>query len=66
MAGIPPLVGFGANFMYFFAALGSSLYFLYVMALLSSIVSCFYYLRFIKFIYFHRSSSCSVNYLPME
>ena len=35
------------------------------MALLGNIVSCFCY-WFIKFIYFHRSSLHSVNYLPMD
>ena len=56
MAGIPPLVGFCAKFYVFFAALGSSLYFFVAVAIFCSIVSCFYYLRFIKFMYFDKGS----------
>lgn len=66
MAGIPPLVGFCAKFYVFFAALGASLYFFVAVALFSSIVSCFYYLRFIKFMYFHKEAWVSVSYLQMD
>ena len=66
MAGIPPLVGFCAKFYVFFAALSSSLYFFVAMALFSSIVSCFYYLRFIKFMYFHKEVSSSVMFMIMD
>jgi len=66
MAGIPPLVGFCAKFYVFFAALSASLYFFVAVALFSSIVSCFYYLRFIKFMYFHKETSMSVKYLQMD
>nr|AGR42885.1 NADH dehydrogenase subunit 2 [Ostreococcus tauri]AGR43057.1 NADH dehydrogenase subunit 2 [Ostreococcus tauri]AGR43143.1 NADH dehydrogenase subunit 2 [Ostreococcus tauri]AGR43229.1 NADH dehydrogenase subunit 2 [Ostreococcus tauri] len=66
MAGIPPLAGFCAKFYVFFAALGASLYFFVAVALFSSIVSCFYYLRFIKFMYFHKETSVSVEYVQMD
>jgi len=36
------------------------------MALFSSIVSCFYYLRFIKFMYFHKEVSSSVMFMIMD
>ena len=54
MAGIPPLAAFVVNFN-FFAALSSSLYFLAVFGILSSMLSCFYYLRVIKTMYFDQS-----------
>ena len=66
MAGIPPLAWFCAKFYVFFAALGASLYFFVAVALFSSIVSCFYYLRFIKFMYFHKETSVSVEYVQMD
>jgi NADH:ubiquinone oxidoreductase subunit 2 (subunit N) len=55
MAGIPPLAGFCSKFYLFFAALSSSLYFLAVFGILSSMLSCFYYLRVIKTMYFDQS-----------
>jgi len=66
MAGIPPLVGFCAKFYAFFAALSSSLYFFVAIALFSSIVSCFYYLRFIKFMYFHKEVNHSLMFMVMD
>jgi proton-translocating NADH-quinone oxidoreductase chain N len=55
MAGIPPLAGFCSKFYLFFAALSSSLYLLAVFGILSSMLSCFYYLRVIKTMYFDQS-----------
>jgi proton-translocating NADH-quinone oxidoreductase chain N len=55
MAGIPPLAGFCSKFYLFFAALSSSLYFLAVFGIFSSMLSCFYYLRVIKTMYFDQS-----------
>ena len=66
MAGIPPLVGFCAKFYVFFAALGSSLYFFVAVAILSSILSCFYYLRFIKFMYFDKGHGSALEYSQMD
>jgi len=66
MAGIPPFVGFSVKFYVFFSALASSLYLFVFIAVLSSIVSCFYYLRFIKFMYFHKGNFESIHYLKMD
>ena len=52
MAGIPPLAGFCSKFYLFFAALGSSLYLLSFVGVITSVISCFYYIRFIKIMYF--------------
>lgn len=54
MAGIPPLAGFCSKFYLFFAAMGSSLYGLALLGVLSSVVSCFYYIRIIKTMYFEQ------------
>ena len=52
MAGIPPLAGFCSKFYIFFAALSSSLFLLSFIGVMTSVISCFYYLRFIKIMYF--------------
>ncbi|MFB1019077.1 MAG: NADH-quinone oxidoreductase subunit N [Flavobacteriales bacterium] len=54
MAGIPPLAGFCSKFYLFFAAMGASLYGLALLGVLSSVVSCFYYIRVIKTMYFEQ------------
>jgi NADH-quinone oxidoreductase subunit N len=52
MAGVPPLAGFWGKLYVFQAAVGSELYTLAVIGVLSSVVSCFYYLRIVKLMYF--------------
>nr|YP_009310460.1 NADH dehydrogenase subunit 2 [Pyramimonas parkeae]YP_009310495.1 NADH dehydrogenase subunit 2 [Pyramimonas parkeae]AOT98928.1 NADH dehydrogenase subunit 2 [Pyramimonas parkeae]AOT98930.1 NADH dehydrogenase subunit 2 [Pyramimonas parkeae] len=52
IAGIPPLAGFCSKFYLFFAALSSSLYLGALVGVLTSVISCFYYIRLIKIIYF--------------
>ena len=54
MAGIPPLAGFCSKFYVFFAALGSSLYLLAFVGIFTSVISCFYYIRLIKIMYFEK------------
>jgi NADH-quinone oxidoreductase subunit N len=52
IAGIPPLAGFCAKLYVFFAAMESSLYGLSVFSVLVSVVSAFYYLRWVKVVFF--------------
>lgn len=52
MAGIPPLAGFCSKFYLFFASLSSSLYLLAFIGVITSVISCFYYIRFIQIMYF--------------
>nr|QOZ41747.1 Nad2 [Prototheca wickerhamii] len=52
MAGIPPLAGFYSKAYIFFAALGSNLGVLAVVGVCTSVISCFYYLRLIRIMYF--------------
>ena len=52
MAGIPPLAGFFGKFYIFIAAVQNGMYLLAVIGVLSSVVSCFYYLKIVKTMYF--------------
>lgn len=65
MAGIPPLAGFCSKFYVFFAALGSSMHVLAVVGVLTSVVSCFYYIRVVKVMYFETPGTW-VSYAPMD
>ncbi len=52
LAGIPPLAGFFAKVYVFMAAVGAGLYAVAVIAVLSSVVAAFYYIRIVKLMYF--------------
>ena len=52
MAGIPPLAGFFAKFYVLFTGLESSFNLLVIFSILLSVISAFYYIRFIKIIFF--------------
>ena len=52
MAGIPPLAGFFGKLYVLQAAVDSGLYVLAVIGVVASVVSCFYYIRIIKLMYF--------------
>jgi NADH:ubiquinone oxidoreductase subunit 2 (subunit N) len=52
MAGIPPLAGFFSKYYIFLSAVEASSYFLVFIAIITSIISTFYYLRFVKIIWF--------------
>jgi len=54
LAGIPPLAGFCSKFYLFFAAISSQLYILAFIGILTSCISCFYYIRVIKIMYFEK------------
>jgi len=52
MAGIPPLVGFFAKQQILYAASYSGYYFMTIVAILVSVISCSYYLQIIKVMHF--------------
>nr|YP_009476757.1 NADH dehydrogenase subunit 2 [Cryptomonas curvata]AVM81250.1 NADH dehydrogenase subunit 2 [Cryptomonas curvata] len=52
IAGVPPLAGFFSKMFLFFSAISQSAYTLSVIGVLTSVVSCFYYLRVIQVSYF--------------
>jgi len=64
-AGIPPLAGFCSKFYLFFAALGSGAYLLALIGVLTSVLSCFYYIRFVKVMYFDTPKTW-ICYKPMD
>lgn len=55
LAGVPPLAGFFAKMEIFLGALGSSLYLTSILAILSSVVSAFFYVRLVKTMYFEKA-----------
>jgi proton-translocating NADH-quinone oxidoreductase chain N len=67
IAGIPPLAGFYSKAYLLFAALSSSQYLLAVVAILTSVISCFYYIRLVKIMYFESPKRWLTFYqLPKE
>jgi NADH-quinone oxidoreductase subunit N len=52
LAGIPPFAGFFAKFYVFLAAIEAHLYVLAVLAVISSVIGAYYYLRVVKLMYF--------------
>lgn len=57
IAGIPPLAGFYSKAYLLFAAMSASQYLLAVITILSSVISCFYYIRVVKIIYFEKATT---------
>jgi proton-translocating NADH-quinone oxidoreductase chain N len=52
IAGIPPLAGFYSKAFLMFAAMSSAQYLLAIIGVLTSVISCFYYIRIVKVMYF--------------
>lgn len=67
MAGIPPLAGFYSKAYLFFATMSSGLYVLAIIGVLTSVLSCFYYIRLVKIMYFEVPKTwCSYTQVPQE
>ena len=65
IAGIPPLAGFYSKAYLFFAAMSSSQYLLAFLGVITSVVSCFYYIRLVKIMYFEKTTLwCSFSRIP--
>nr|QIA60136.1 NADH dehydrogenase subunit 2 [Haplomitrium mnioides]QIA60178.1 NADH dehydrogenase subunit 2 [Haplomitrium mnioides] len=64
-AGIPPLAGFCSKFYLFFAALGCGAYLLALIGVVTSVISCFYYIRFVKIMYSDTPKTW-ILYKPMD
>ena len=56
LAGIPPFAGFWAKFYVFLAAIEVHLYALTVLAVVSSVIGAYYYLRIVKIMYFDEAA----------
>ena len=55
IAGVPPLAGFFSKMFLFSSAISQSAYTLSVVGILTSVISCFYYLRIIQISYFEQN-----------
>nr|NP_150404.1 NADH dehydrogenase subunit 2 [Pylaiella littoralis]CAC50845.1 NADH dehydrogenase subunit 2 [Pylaiella littoralis] len=55
LAGIPPFGGFFAKLNIFISLVDSSLYLVSIFAVLTSVISAFYYMRLIKIFYFEKN-----------
>ncbi len=60
MAGIPPLAGFIAKFYTFFVCIENDVLLPAIFAIVISVITAFYYIRFIKIMYFENSKN---NYI---
>ena len=56
MAGIPPLAGFLSKYLVLLAAIENGFFMISIIAVLTSVISAFYYLRIIKWMYFKDTS----------
>jgi len=54
LAGIPPMAGFFAKFYVFMSIIETEMYAFAIVALVTTVISAFYYLRLIKIIYFDK------------
>ena len=54
LAGIPPLMGFIAKFLIFWAAISAQLYVLTMIAIILSVINCYIYIKIIKILWFER------------
>jgi NADH-ubiquinone oxidoreductase chain 2 len=61
MAGIPPLIGFFSKQLVLYSAIQNGYYFISIVAILVSIISCSYYLQIIKVIFSNEEIKDSSN-----
>jgi NADH-quinone oxidoreductase subunit N len=64
MAGIPPIVGFLAKVGIFLVVVKSSAYLIAIVSIVLSVISTFYYIRFIKVLYYENTLVGKL-YLPI-
>lgn len=57
MAGVPPFLGFFSKFFIFFATIEASFYFISIICILMSVIGSYYYIRFVKVIFFENSAN---------
>lgn len=62
MAGIPPLLGFFSKIFILLPSIQNGMYSLSIFAVLMSCISCFYYIRLIKIMYFDKVHNLAVVY----
>lgn len=62
MAGLPPLGGFIGKLLIYFSVIEAKLDLLLMLSLLISMVSAFYYLSFVRYIFFEKQSNSKLYY----
>ena len=65
-AGIPPMAGFFAKFYVLLEAIKAEMYILSSIAIICSVVACFYYLRIVKTMYFDDSVLGSIKVIKTK
>jgi NADH-ubiquinone oxidoreductase chain 2 len=66
MAGIPPLIGFFSKQLVLYSALQNGYYFISVLAIIVSVISCSYYLQIIKILLTKSTSIGALQHSPSE
>jgi NADH-quinone oxidoreductase subunit N len=61
LAGIPPLFGFWPKFVVFEAAVRADLVWLAAVAIATSVISAFYYIKIVKIMYFDDSAPAFIK-----
>jgi NADH-ubiquinone oxidoreductase chain 2 len=61
MAGIPPLIGFFSKQLVLYSALQNGYYFISVLAIIVSVISCSYYLQIIKILLTHSPNNATTT-----
>jgi NADH:ubiquinone oxidoreductase subunit 2 (subunit N) len=61
IAGIPPLAGFFSKYYILLTLVDHSLYLVSIIAVIFSVIACFYYIRIIQFMYFKNNSTFSIK-----
>jgi NADH-ubiquinone oxidoreductase chain 2 len=64
MAGIPPLIGFFSKQLVLYSALQNGYYFISVLAIIVSVISCSYYLQIIKVLFTEKFNTDSITASP--
>jgi NADH-quinone oxidoreductase subunit N len=60
IAGIPPLAGFFSKFFILLSLIGAKYYFISLVVIFFSSIACFYYIRFIKIMFFFKKSKNTI------
>jgi NADH-quinone oxidoreductase subunit N len=64
LTGIPPFAGFIGKYYLFASAVQSGLTWLAILGVMTSLISAYYYLRVVVFMYFHDASETSEIHVP--
>jgi NADH-quinone oxidoreductase subunit N len=62
MAGLPPLGGFVGKLFLYFAIIEAHLDFVLILSLLISLISTYYYLNFVRYLFFEKHSEAKLYY----